>query len=154
MCRNPFPDSPLLLTFPAKFIIVLIWEERFPLMIPYTQETAMGVLTGSGYCPYCREKVMVACTANTHALHLLLTLLTGGIWGIVWLYFRFQPRACVCCQCGRGLTRTRLQTSSGSIPDTPWPSEADAHNHLEFNSFLVTRNLVYYIPTSARYRGI
>jgi hypothetical protein len=119
-----------------------------------TQEAAMGMVTGLGYCPHCREEVMVACNANPHALHLLLTLLTGGLWGLVWLYFQFRARSCLCCQCGRNLARTGLQSPSGLLPENLWPAGINAYKHSEFNSFLVTRNLVYYIPTNARYREI
>jgi hypothetical protein len=112
----------------------------------------MGVLTGSGYCPYCREDVMMACPAATDLFHLVLTLLSGGIWGIVWLYCRFLTHTCICCQCGRGLSRAHLKTSSPTIPDAAWPSEPRIRNPSDFNSILVARNLVYYMPTRAYYR--
>lgn len=112
----------------------------------------MGVLTGSGYCPYCREEVMVACSANANLFHLALTLLTAGLWGLVWFYCQFHTHACVCCQCGHGLSRAQIKALLRPVPETAWPFELRIRNRSEFNGILVARNLVYYVPTSARYR--
>ena len=112
----------------------------------------MGFSTGSGYCPYCQAKVMVACTATRDLLHLVLTLITGGIWGAAWVYLRFYAPVCACCQCGRKLSRRRLQARSAACGETPWPYDPTVLQYAEFNSLLVARNLVYYVPTSARYR--
>jgi hypothetical protein len=86
-------------------------------------------------------------------LHLALTLLTGGLWAFVWLYCRFRARVCICCQCGRRLTRSQLK---GTPPPTDgfWPPEAFNPSGPEFNSLLVARNLVYYLPTNARFRRV
>ena len=111
----------------------------------------MGVLTGTGYCPYCREEVMMACSADANLLHLALTLLTGGLWGIVWFYCQFRAQACICCQCGHGLSRAQINALIRPAPETMWPLNLNIHNQSEFNGILVDRNLVYYVPTSARY---
>lgn len=112
----------------------------------------MDIWTGSGYCPHCREEVMVACTASADMLHLTLTLLTGGLWILVWLHRRFCARVCLCCQCGRRLQRTRLKAATRPAGETSLAFDAVKPNGLEFNSLLVARNLVYYVPTNARYR--
>lgn len=112
----------------------------------------MGVLAGSGYCPYCREEVMVACSADAKLLHLALTLITGGLWVFVWLYCQCRAHACVCCQCGHGLSRTQIKALLRPAPETSWPFDLRVHNQSEFNVILVACNLVYYVPTSARYR--
>jgi hypothetical protein len=112
----------------------------------------MGVWPGSGYCPYCREEVMVACSANTDLFHLALTLLTVGLWGLVWLYCQFHNHACVCCQCGQGLSRAQIKALFRPVPETAWPFDLRIHNRTDFNGILVARDLVYYVPTSARYR--
>ena len=111
----------------------------------------MGVWIASGYCPHCRDEVMAACAAGMEWLHLSLTLVTGGLWGIVWLYSRFHARVCVCCQCGRRLSRARLKATSA---EGFWPLESLKSNSSEFNSLLVARNLVYYLPTNARFRRV
>jgi hypothetical protein len=95
---------------------------------------------------------MVACTTGIDRLHLLLTLLSGGVWGIVWLYCRLFAPVCACCQCGRRLSRRAMRAGTQPLLETPWPNEPSALKYTEFNSLLVARNLVYYVPTSARYR--
>ena len=111
----------------------------------------MSVLTGSGYCPYCREEIMVACTPVADLFHLALTLVTGGLWSVVWFYCRFHARTCICCQCGRRLARYRLKLALPSTPGAVWPFTPGDRSRSDFNRFLVSRNLVYYVPTSARY---
>ena len=112
----------------------------------------MGVSTGPGVCPHCRTRVMVACTASHDGLHLALTLLTGGLWGAVWVYGRLFAPVCACCQCGRKLSRRQLQARPSDGGENPWPCDPAVLKHAEFNSLLVASNLVYYVPTSARYR--
>ena len=111
----------------------------------------MRVLTGPGYCPYCGEEIMMACAAKGDVLHLALTLATCGLWGLVWLYHREHARTCVCCQCGRQLPRAALKVPFSSISKMPRSLEPRVHNQSEFNRVLVSRNLVYYVPTNARY---
>ena len=112
----------------------------------------MGVSTAPGICPYCRTRVMVACAASHDGLHLILTLLTGGLWGAVWVYLRLVAPVCACCQCGRTLSRRHLQARSSDDGETPLPHDPTVLRHAEFNSLLVACNLVYYVPTSAHYR--
>lgn len=113
----------------------------------------MGLRTASGFCPHCREEVMVACTASMDLLHLALTLLTGGLWSLVWLYCRFRARVCICCQCGHRLTRSQLKTTPQPVDGSRLP-ESFKPSSPEFNSLLVARNLVYYVPTNARFRRV
>ena len=112
----------------------------------------MGVSTGSGYCPYCQVNIMVACTTGIDRFHLLLTLLSGGLWGFIWLYYRLFAPVCACCQCGRRLSRRQIRAGARPSSETPWPYDPSVLKHAEFNSLLVARDLVYYVPTSARYR--
>jgi hypothetical protein len=95
---------------------------------------------------------MVACSTGVDAIHMVLTLLSGGLWSIVWLYCRLFAPVCACCQCGHRLSRRQLQAGVQTLAETPWPCDPTALKHTEFNSLLVARNLVYYVPTSARYR--
>ena len=92
---------------------------------------------------------MMACPAAADLFHLVLTVLSGGIWGIVWLYCRFCAHTCICCQCGRGLSRAHLKTPPQTIPEATWPFAPRIRNPSDFNSILVARNLVYYMPTRA-----
>lgn len=114
----------------------------------------MGVSTALGHCPHCQANVMVVCKAGADWMHFALTLLSGGLWSIVWLYCHLLAPACICCQCGRRLARRQLPAGPATVVDPQWPCDSGALKHVEFNSLLVARNLVYYVPTSARYRHI
>ena len=111
----------------------------------------MGVYTGPGNCPYCQKEVMMACSTMVDLAHLALTLLTGGLWGLVWMYSLQRARACVCCRCGRVLPRARPNNLARLRPETSLPSNGSVRSQSEFNRILVAHNLVYYVPTSARY---
>lgn len=45
----------------------------------------MGTKTTGKYCRTCQREVLAQKNTPNHILHLLLTLVTAGIWGIVWL---------------------------------------------------------------------
>jgi len=47
----------------------------------------------------------VYATANTpnHILHLLLTLVTFGVWLVVWIALTVMPKSYRCPQCGQRL---------------------------------------------------
>lgn len=36
------------------------------------------------WCPLCKRDVLAVGESPNHVLHLLLTLVTCGLWGIVW----------------------------------------------------------------------
>lgn len=53
-----------------------------------------------GYCKHCKEQVRVFRRAPNHILHLILTLLTFGLWIIVWLGVSVSFGGWRCCRCG------------------------------------------------------
>ena len=55
---------------------------------------------GTGYCPNCGKQVMLRQDDCNHILHLILTLLTGGFWLIVWVCVGSFGRKWRCSQCG------------------------------------------------------
>lgn len=57
----------------------------------------------SRYCPHCQSRVLAVGTTPNHMLHLVLTLLTCGLWGVVWLLVvvgKIGGYRCVKCGCG------------------------------------------------------
>lgn len=56
----------------------------------------MGYKIDKGYCQHCGD-VKVEINTPNHILHLFLTLFTGGIWIIVWLFMLDNVR---CSKCG------------------------------------------------------
>lgn len=47
----------------------------------------------SGYCKHCRKQVKIEGQSPNHILHLLLSIITGGLWLIVWII--------LCCLSGK-----------------------------------------------------
>ena len=45
----------------------------------------MSLKTKGAYCGHCQKQVMAQGTRPNHVLHLILTLVTFGLWAIVWL---------------------------------------------------------------------
>lgn len=53
------------------------------------------------YCTHCQKNTMVTGTKPNHVLHLVLSILTAGIWLIVWLLVSIGKMGGYrCTQCG------------------------------------------------------
>ncbi len=62
----------------------------------------MGVSKLQRYCTDCEQHVLGEKNSPNHVLHLLLTLVTVGFWGFIWVFTMvvdaFTPYRCP--QCG------------------------------------------------------
>ena len=54
----------------------------------------------SKYCLYCQKQVLVNRPGTNHLLHLILTLVTGGLWLIIWILCSIKIGGWKCCRCG------------------------------------------------------
>ena len=55
----------------------------------------------SAYCDVCDERVYAVGQKPNHVLHLILTLVTAGLWGIVWILLAAGTIGNYrCTQCG------------------------------------------------------
>ena len=54
----------------------------------------------SKYCKRCQRDVLVRRKGTNHILHLLLTVLTGGLWLIVWILVSIKIGGWRCTYCG------------------------------------------------------
>jgi hypothetical protein len=53
------------------------------------------------FCSYCQKHTLATGTKPNHTLHLILTILTGGLWGIVWILITLgKIGGYRCTQCG------------------------------------------------------
>jgi hypothetical protein len=59
----------------------------------------------SGYCTHCEKQVLIRRKGTNHVLHLLLTLVTGGLWLIVWILCAIKIGGWHCAQCGTSVAR-------------------------------------------------
>ena len=54
----------------------------------------------NGYCNNCKADVKIVSKPVNHLLHFIISLLTGGSWIIVWLFFAFVLKKWNCNICG------------------------------------------------------
>lgn len=58
-----------------------------------------------GYCRSCGRNVLVRRKGTNHLLHLLLSLLTAGLWIIVWILCAIKVGGWRCTVCGSRASR-------------------------------------------------
>ncbi len=60
----------------------------------------MGVEQSQRFCDHCDEYVLAVRKGTNHILHLLLSIITGGIWIIVWILVSVKMGGWRCSKCG------------------------------------------------------
>ena len=79
-----------------------------------SRHRGMGILRGvmadrmqTGLCPTCREQRLLRQPRPNHVLHLILSVLTAGLWLIVWLILvaRSSGASARCTVCGTPLRK-------------------------------------------------
>jgi len=63
----------------------------------------MGTEQASAYCKNCNKQVLVTRNTPNHILHLLLSLVTCGLWLLVWWSMSSEKKPWRCSQCGLSL---------------------------------------------------
>ena len=64
----------------------------------------MGQKQTGRFCPNCKKNVMAVGSTPNHILHLILSILTGGLWIIVWIIIAASKAGDYkCTQCGTNL---------------------------------------------------
>jgi hypothetical protein len=66
----------------------------------------MAVAQTSGWCHVCQQQRMMTKPRINHVLHLILTLVTLGVWGFVWLTLGIISSA-------KGFRCTQCDTKAG-----------------------------------------
>jgi len=57
----------------------------------------------SGFCKNCNEQVVMFRKGANHILHLILSIITGGLWIIVWIGSAIKVGGWRCINCGAKL---------------------------------------------------
>jgi hypothetical protein len=72
----------------------------------------------TGFCPTCqRQRYAIGTTVN-HLLHLVLTLLTLGLWGFVWLFLWATTLSNYrCTKCGSKVSRVGGYAGRSSVEE-------------------------------------
>lgn len=60
----------------------------------------MGVEQSQRFCDHCNEYVLAVRKGTNHILHLLLSIITGGVWIIVWILVSVKMGGWRCSKCG------------------------------------------------------
>ena len=64
----------------------------------------MGTQVAEGFCPCCGRQVLLHRQGPNHLLHLVLSIVTGGVWLIVWAALAWSagvwPEPWRCTVCG------------------------------------------------------
>ena len=81
----------------------------------------MSTRNALGYCPYCKQNVLLVREAINWALVIILLIFTGGIGLIVYgiVYFNKPPSRCIHCHSQVALTSTSSVQSSNQIQPNP-----------------------------------
>lgn len=61
----------------------------------------MAIQEVGGHCKHCDRDVMVRRKGTNHILHLLLSIVTVGIWIIMWILLSIKIGGWRCSICGR-----------------------------------------------------
>ena len=69
----------------------------------------MATQEATGYCKKCERQVMVRRKGTNHVLHLLLSLVTLGLWIPVWILLSIKVAGWRCSQCGMKAGRSLLK---------------------------------------------
>lgn len=60
----------------------------------------MGYAESSGWCRTCQARSLLRRRTPNHILHLLLSIVTAGLWLIVWLLLSMSNPDWLCARCG------------------------------------------------------
>ncbi|GBC61207.1 hypothetical protein DENIS_2167 [Desulfonema ishimotonii] len=105
-----------------------------------------------GYCPHCNREVSIRYSSPRHFLHLAVSVMTFGLWLIVWIYLIFHAHRFRCPHCQGPVSVLFSQCSIASLSQ-PWGTCgircANRYSRCDFNSVLIENGLVYYASTRA-----
>ncbi len=70
-----------------------------------------------GYCKHCDKKVMLQRSGTNHILHVILSVLTAGIWIPIWILTSIKVGGWRCKECGSSASAGSdgLNTNMGGI---------------------------------------
>ena len=102
-----------------------------------------------GFCPRCAEPVAVCCPTPNHGLHFLLSAISLGAWLPIWLVVAIHSRTCRCLQCGCRFARSNAEPVMPVFFETDRSEGAHLSPAAALHGLLISKNLVYYMPTAA-----
>ena len=61
----------------------------------------MSVKAGDRFCNQCQKQVLTQKNTPSHILHLLLSVITVGLWVVVWILISVASGTHRCSECGQ-----------------------------------------------------
>lgn len=80
----------------------------------------MSTIESSAYCATCGRITLHRKERANHILHLLLSIVTAGLWLIVWAFIVLTPHRSRCAFCGRQPGWAEFRRASG-LTNEPSP---------------------------------
>ena len=68
----------------------------------------MGQVENTGWCSACNQQRLMRRQGTNHVLHLILTVLTLGVWLLVWIFVALSNKTSApwrCSVCGTRIKR-------------------------------------------------
>lgn len=88
----------------------------------------MAVKQSSSYCHTCQRQSLFQKPGINHLLHLILSVLTLGLWLFVWLILAMinagKPERCVTCGMSKGMGAGMTAVPPVQVPPPAAPVEA------------------------------
>lgn len=63
----------------------------------------MGIEYSTGFCDHCNDNVKIQRKTPNHIFHFIMSILTCGIWLIVWALIASEKESWRCSRCGKKL---------------------------------------------------
>lgn len=69
----------------------------------------MNYKENTANCDVCNKQVLVRATSPNHVFHLMMTIITLGLWSTVWFYFtRIDKPIYRCSYCGYKINDSKI----------------------------------------------
>ena len=75
----------------------------------------MAIKQSTGFCFHCNEQILTTKQCPNHILHLFLTIITGGLWLIIWLIISMTSPNWRCSKCGLEINEKPKKSKTGCI---------------------------------------
>lgn len=101
----------------------------------------MGTEKSSAFCDNCGRQVSIERQSVNHILHLLLSVLTCGLWLLVWASKSSEKKAWRCTSCGKELGGgSNGWGTIGAVLATPPMAAEDALRNCPFCKELIRKD--------------
>lgn len=73
----------------------------------------MGIKYSQRFCDYCDEYVLATRKKTNHILHFFLSIITGGLWILIWFLASIKVGGWKCTKCGSSVYKIFTTKTTG-----------------------------------------